>query len=371
MRRPTEHLDASLAELEALVEQARPVLSAEGYQKLRAAIQTLGHVTELVSQQETTLAALRQLLCPASTEKTAKVLEQTGLQSKEKKGQSADREQTDKSDSQAPQSPAAGHGRNGADAYTGAQKVAVRHASLRKGGPCPQGCGGKLYPLREPAVLLQIHGQAPIAATRYELERLRATVAGRYSQPSPRRAQARRSMMKYEETAVSMIVLLRYGNGVPWNRLEDLEANLGMIPLPSSTQCETLMEVTVVLEVVLQELIRQAAQGEVVHNDDTGMRVLQLERDAEISAKRTGTFTSGIVSIVERRRIALFFTGRKHAGENLADVLQRRAAGSPPPIQMCDALSRNVPKPLQRLVANCNVHYPDSGIIQSECMGSA
>ncbi|HEV3199119.1 MAG TPA: transposase, partial [Bryobacteraceae bacterium] len=63
----------------------------------------------------------------------------------------------------------------------------------------------------------------------------------------------------------SMIVLLRYGNGVPWNRLEDLEASLG-IPLPSSTQCEILMEVAVVLEVVLQELIRQAAQGEVVHN---------------------------------------------------------------------------------------------------------
>jgi transposase len=338
MRRPIEHLDASMAELEALVEQARPVLSAEGYQKLRAAIQTLGHVTELVSQQETTLAALRQLLCPASTEKTAKVLEQTGLQSREKQGPSADREQTDKSDSQAWQSLAAGHGRNGADAYTGAQKVAVPHASLKKGGPCPQGCGGRLYPLREPAVLLQIHGQAPIAATRYELERLRCHSCGEVFTAQPPEGAGEK---KYEATAVSMIVLLRYGNGVPWNRLEDLEASLG-IPLPSSTQCEILMEVAVVLEVVLQELIRQAAQGEVVHNDDTGMRVLQLERDAEISAKRTGTFTSGIVSLVERRRIALFFTGRKHAGENLADVLKRRAAGSPPPIQMCDALSRNV-----------------------------
>jgi hypothetical protein len=111
--------------------------------------------------------------------------------------------------------------------------------------------------------------------------------------------------------------------------------------------------------VVLQELIRQAAQGEVVHNDDTGMRVLTLERDAEISAKRTGVFTSGIVSIAEGHRMALFFTGCKRAGENLADVLKKRAAELPPPIQMCDALSRNVPKlpaSPQTLLANCNAH---------------
>jgi transposase len=113
------------------------------------------------------------------------------------------------------------------------------------------------------------------------------------------------------------------------------------------------------LQWVLQELIRQAAQGEVVHNDDTGMRVLTLERDAEISAKRTGVFTSGIVSIAEGHRMALFFTGCKRAGENLADVLKKRAAELPPPIQMCDALSRNVPKlpaSLETLRANCNAH---------------
>src|SRR5438309_5219199 len=44
------------------------------------------------------------------------------------------------------------------------------------------------------------------------------------------------------------------------------------------------------------------------------------------------------------RRIALYFTGCKHAGENLAEVLKQRPPGLSPPIQMCDALSRNVPK---------------------------
>ena len=42
--------------------------------------------------------------------------------------------------------------------------------------------------------------------------------------------------------------------------------------------------------------------------------------------------------------------------ENLADVLQLRAAQLPPPIQMCDALSRNLPGELQTIVGHCLAH---------------
>jgi transposase len=113
-------------------------------------------------------------------------------------------------------------------------------------------------------------------------------------------------------------------------------------------------------------LIRQAAQGEVLHNDDTGMRVLKMER--EPGDKRTGVFTSGIVSTAAGRRIALYFTGRQHAGENIGDVLRQRLEESGPVIQMCDALSWNVsklPKNVELLVAHCLAHYPDSGVIRS------
>jgi hypothetical protein len=86
------------------------------------------------------------------------------------------------------------------------------------------------------------------------------------------------------------------------------------------------------------------------------MRVLSLDRDADISPERTGVFTSGLVCICQQRRIALYFTGCKHAGENLAELLKQRSAELPPAIQMCDALSRNVPKLVETLVANCNAH---------------
>jgi len=70
-------------------------------------------------------------------------------------------------------------------------------------------------------------------------------------------------------------------------------------------------------------------------------------------------FTSVVVSISYGHRIALFFTGSQHAGENLADVLKQRSAELPGPIQMCDALSGNVPRlaaGTEILLANCLAH---------------
>jgi hypothetical protein len=93
-----------------------------------------------------------------------------------------------------------------------------------------------------------------------------------------------------------------------------------------------------------------------VYNDDTTARILALMREKDPETKRTGVFTSGIVSTTEGRKIALFFTGHRHAGENLAEVLSRRASQLGPPIQMCDALSRNQPKDFKVILANCMAH---------------
>jgi transposase len=135
--------------------------------------------------------------------------------------------------------------------------------------------------------------------------------------------------------------------------VERLQSQFG-IPLPTATQWDLVAAAATVLKPVWDELIRQAPQGRVVHNDDTSMRILCFLREA--SDSRTGLFTSGVVSLFGQHRIALFFTGNQHAGENLADLLLRREAELGPPIQMCDALSRNTPKPLRVILANCLAH---------------
>ena len=247
----------------------------------------------------------------------------------------------------------AGHGRNGAEAFSGARQVKIAHEKLNHGDRCPE-CGrGHVYEQKKPRVLVRIVGQAPVAATVYSLEQLRCNACGQiYTARAPEGVGEE----KYDATAAAMIAQMKYGSGMPFHRLERLEQNLG-IPLPAATQWEIARGAAEKARPAHEELIRQAAQGEVLHNDDTSMRVLHLARAPD--DERTGVFTSGVVSIAEGRRIALFFTGRQHAGENIADVLKRRSAELPAPVQMCDASSSNTsayPEGVKILLANCLAH---------------
>ena len=349
MKPATKRIDITMKELQAYLDQARAVLGEDGYEKLTWALETLDYLTQSVEDRETTIRRLRQMLFGASTEKTNKVVK--------REAGKAGRDHTE------PSQKKKGHGKNGASDYGGAEKIPVAYSSLKPGDCCPDCKEGKVYKLETPAVLIRIRGQAPIGARVYELERFRCNLC---SKVFTARAPEGVGEEKYDETSASMIALLKYGRGVPFNRLEGLQKNMG-IPLPASTQWEIVRDTADLIKPVYDELIRQAAQGRVLHNDDTTMKVLELIRDGpeetapekkegDLSPERTGVFTSGIVSTGDGRQIALFFTGRKHAGENLTDVLAQRASGLGPPIQMCDALSRNLTKEFEAIVSNCVAH---------------
>lgn len=189
----------------------------------------------------------------------------------------------------------------------------------------------------------------------YERERLRCNLCNQvFTAPAPEGVGEE----KYDVTAVSTLALLKYGSGMPFAQLAGLQGSYGL-PLPESTQYEILQEAAGTLRPAFDELTRQAAQGEVLHNDDTAMQILARPPEAPAADEaraetRTGTFTSAIVARVAEHQIALFFTGRRHAGENLAAVLAHRAAELAPPIHMCDA--RNLPKPLEVVLAHCLAH---------------
>ena len=333
-------IDVNVDELDRIIDGAmREPLNETDGQKLKTAVHAMAE----------------RLVRARSTEKTSAVL------GEQPDAAPPEHEKPDTPNAEA--SKPAGHGRNGASAYRGAEKVKIAHQDLHSGDRCPD-CGrGNVYTQKEPKALVRIVGQAPLAAAVYELERLRCNACGQiFTAQEPEGLGPE----KFDPSSSAMIAQLKYGSGVPFNRLEQLEEMLG-VPLPASTQWEIVEEAAEVIRPAFDELIRQAAQGEVVHNDDTGMRVLRLTREA--SDDRTGIFTSGIVSTAAGWKIALYFTGRQHAGENIADVLKQRLAESGPVIQMCDALSRNAPKlpaGVEILLAKCLAHYPESGIIRSE-----
>ena len=327
MKDPRRRLEVNLEELDRVLDGARQApLSEQDHHKLREALHAM--------------AAM--LVRPRNTEKTSSVVG---------KPEHAAGDRGKQPDQDAP--PPVGHGRNGANAFSGANRVEIKHQTLTHGDRCPE-CGqGNVYAQKESKVLVRVTGQAPLAATVYSLERLRCGACGQvFTAQEPEGV----GEDKYDESAAAMIAQLKYGSGTPFNRLEQLEKQLG-IPLPAATQWEIVEQAAHLIKPAGDELIRQAAQGEVVHNDDTSMRVLRLERDPK--DERTGVFTSGIVSTAQGRKIALYFTGSQHAGENLADVLKQRSRELPSLVQMCDALSRNVPRlasGTEILLANCLAH---------------
>ncbi len=376
-RNKPEIVEVDVGRLKSLLERTeQKAFETEDYETIRGVLESYFYVTNLIDQKSTTLARLRKLLFGARTEKTAEVIGQRGEasgvgQAGEPSAQSATAEvereqQADASD--ASRSKRKGHGRNGADDYPGAIRLEVPHKSLQPGDACPECLRGTVYEAASPGVLIRFVGQAPVQATVYQLQKLRCGLCGQLFTAEP---PAGIGVEKYDATVGSMIALLKYGSGMPFHRLDGLQENLG-IPLPASTQWDIVHAKAEQIEPAFDELTRQAADGDVVHNDDTTVKILELmdqrarqkalaEDSTEDSAmqkpsERSGMFTTGIVSRREGRRIALFFSGRQHAGENLKELLLRRAANLPAPIQMCNALSRNLPAGLATILAHCLAH---------------
>jgi hypothetical protein len=391
---PSRVTEIELRELEAILARAKagPLADAE-VDKLKAAMNTLAFMTRELEAKGASIQRLRRMLFGPSTEKTSQVVGAKGgaegatpATEGPSSTESASTSQVQDSSSPVPAADGAsspdatpsqgadtfaaeasaaepkrkGHGRNPASAYTGAERVHVPHEALHDKQACPACQRGKVYLLPPPAQLVRVRGMAPLLATVYELERLRCNACGEvFTAQAPDGVGSE----KYDETASSMIALLKYGSGLPWNRLERLQQGFG-IPLPASTQWEIVRDAARRYDAVYSELVHQAANGHVLYNDDTTMKVLELEdpaRRQELDPDgdfegRTGVFTSGIVATKEQHQIALFFTGQKHAGENLGDLLAQRNVELSAPIQMCDGLSRNLPEEFVTLLARCNAH---------------
>ena len=347
-------IELTLEEIEALRERLRREnLLKPDYGLLDAIVVNYFVFEQGYQEQGHTLRRMARLIFGPRTEKAREVF----------KGSSPEQPippSVEKPENQPPTEKARGHGRNGASSYQGAERIYVPHPDYKAGDPCPlcSNGNGKLYRLQEPAVVVRVRGRSPLEAKIYDVEKLRCHLCGKIvTAPLPEEA----GQNKYDETAGAMVALLKYGSGLPFNRLEKLQESLGL-PLPASTQWEIVEKTADKIHPAYSELIRQAAQSELLYNDDTTMKILASLQKAEGEAigddenSRKGSFTTGVLAVREEYRTALFFTGPKHAGENITEILKQRASDLKPPIQMCDALSRNLPKGFVTVLANCLAH---------------
>jgi transposase len=256
-----------------------------------------------------------------------------------------------------------GHGRLGADAYASAERVACHHEALRVGERCPV-CGqGRLYAL-PPGVEIRIDGNALLSAIRYELEKLRCSACGEvFTAKVPDAAGAE----KYSPRARAVLAVSRYYLGLPLYRVESYQAMLG-VPVPDATQWDQIEKVGDCAYVVFEHLETLAAQGELIYQDDTAVRILSLldenlTRQAEAEAQgfspskeRTGMHTTALVVQVGERTICLYYCGRAHAGENLEALLTKREADRGKPLVMSDALTSNAADEATLIRCHCLAH---------------
>lgn len=333
-----EIVQLSTAELEQLLAEVRPLLLPARYALIESLLRTLVWIMGLLEQKQTTIARLRRLIFGEKTEKARKIFPDAFQVT---------------AGSAEPKPKRKGHGRKGAKDYRGARRVKVLHPHLHLGDLCPKCLRGRLYLFRQPAQIIRIVAQPIFQATIFELERLRCALCGAlFTAPAPPEA----GEGKHDSSVGIMLAVLRYGMGQPMYRTDKWQSHFG-VPLPASTQWKLIAAAAPTPELVYEALVDFAANGSIIHTDDTTMRVHSLRKEiSEEEDSRTGIFTTGLISQVGQRRIALFFTGQKHAGENFDLTLKRRMAGLGKPIHMCDGLLRNISKEFETILCNCLCH---------------
>ncbi|MBF0545515.1 MAG: IS66 family transposase [Candidatus Riflebacteria bacterium] len=269
------------------------------------------------------------------------------------------------------------HGRHGSDEYTFSRVTEYPH-ELNPGDKCPNCEHGTLQRL-EPRKIIRLIGQPSIVAELHQPERLRCSGCGEIiTAKMPEEVGEE----KATPSANAMVAVFRYGMGMPHYRLAEIQKAFG-VPLPASSQYEMVEMLWTHVVPVYKELLNQAADSPLFFIDDTGTKILsllELKDQLKEAGERTGMFTTGIVARKGNHDICLFFSGRKHAGENLTDLLNRRSANLPEPMQVSDALSRNFPKDHFTVIILCLIHarrnfidcqeaYPDESTYVIERIG--
>ncbi|MEI6987403.1 MAG: transposase [Rhodospirillaceae bacterium] len=338
------------------------------YELLIGILATFSYVMRSLQDAKTSIKRFRNMLFGASTESARNLAKMTSATSEPPSAEGMPPgDDTPPSTSEAQSDPKVkpfsrprrpGHGRNGAAKYSNSPVITISVSGLKSGDPCPNCKVGKVYE-SPPKTIVKVVGQPPLTATVYKLQHLRCRLCdATVTAPLPEGT----SSSKYDPSCASMLAILRYGSGVPFYRLEGLQGSLN-VPLPDSTQWQIVLDAVPAPAAVFAELISQAAQGDVLHCDDTPAKILsdiaarkKIEAAGQIPEAKAINTSCILSHLPQGNKVVLFFTGHPHAGTNLSNVLALRASELEPPIQMSDALASNFVGELVRIFAKCMTH---------------
>jgi transposase len=362
-----KHLDFTPEQVEELIDRlTKEALRKEDYPVLINLLKAVVWMSFSLQEKQLSIQRLRAIfgIKTESAKKLAKFIqEQAGNPSLPANTSEQDSQQTPANPDATLDKPASkgknGHGHRPASNYTQAKTIHIAHQSLKKRSSCPACLKGKLFNL-SPGSVIRIVGQPWLQIEIYRPERLRCSVCGKiFTAALPQEVMAG---SRADGTAKAVVSLLKYRGGIPFYRQGQIQDILGA-PISPSEIWEMTEDVADSVQPAYAAMCEHAAAAELVQNDDTKARVLSITKDrkdregTEEEDKRTGTFTTGILATLHNSavKVALFFTGVKHAGENLDDLLDKRPLELPTPIQQCDG-GHNESKNHDTHLSNCNAH---------------
>lgn len=245
------------------------------------------------------------------------------------------------------------NGRLGHEQYTGAEVILIK-APYKPGDPCPEeNCDGKLKVVNA-GHIIKIVGQSFAKALNYEIETLRCNLCEKYfSGQLPGHV----CDDKYDSVFKAQLCIYKHYLGVPSYRLEGYQRFVG-VPLPDSTQFDKIEDVANAAYPAFTHMEQMAANGRLLHGDDTKVKIKSIMKENKVleEKSRKGMFTTGVISFNGEHKIHLFYSSRKHCGENMIALLAKRDQNLPEILYMCDALGSNMPPELKAVFINCLVH---------------
>ena len=257
-----------------------------------------------------------------------------------------------------PEAKRKGHGRNGAGAYVNAKHYF--HALLAGVvGMLCEACGvGPMSRYRDKLVVI-VKGQPLFDAEVQHFEQARCRLCGAIM-TAPGTAAVTgvlgSSYISYDGSACAMLLVMHYFAGLPFKRIESLQAGWG-IPMPDANQW-TLADTSADLLFPLYKALEKHGvdNATALRLDDTGSMIIEVRREirAEVAALqalggsvndvRTGINATGVYLETEQGKVLLFFTGRHHAGEIIDRIPEHRHAAQQPGdklVKVSDGASKN------------------------------
>ena len=222
------------------------------------------------------------------------------------------------------------HGRLSVKDYGGCEDIEVKFTDeMLLAGKCPvcvkhYNTESKIFP-EDSKVIVLLEGKPLVCGKRYYFQRGRCGVCNKYfTAPLPKDIE---DEPKYAPSAKSNIAINHYYGGLPFKRIEMLQA-ASQVPLPDATQCDLMNDLYQSSIKPIAEVLRQyGANGEMLYFDDTTARILeQIQRNKVASSKKAKKAVHGtaMLSLYGGHRIYLFDTNTNIAKHSVASLLANR-----------------------------------------------